>query len=55
MDYLNDLFATFQGDNVRIVAVYERVRKLSECIKNISICIPKTNESLMSLERLEGE
>ncbi len=55
MDYFNDLLATFQGDNVRIVAVYERVRKLSECIKNILICVPNMNEGLMSLERLEGE
>ncbi len=55
MDYFNDLIATFQGVNVRIVAVYERVRKLSECIKNILICVPKMNEGLTGLEQHQGE
>ncbi len=42
-------------DRVRILAVYGRVRELSELIKNILICVPKMNEGLTSLERLEGE
>ncbi len=42
MDYYNDLLATFLSlDRVRILAVYGRVRELSECIKNILICVPK--------------
>ncbi len=56
MDYFNDLLATFLSlDRVRILAVYGRVRELSECIKNILICVPKMNECLMGLERHESE
>ncbi len=32
-----------------------RVRKLSDLIKNILICVPKMNEGLTGLERHEGE
>ncbi len=39
-------------DRVRILAVYGRVRELSE---NILICVLKMNEGLTGLERLEGE
>ncbi len=56
MDYFNDVLATFLSlDHVRILAVYGRVRELSEFIKNILICVPKINEGLMGLERHEGE
>ncbi len=56
MDYFTDVLATFLSlDRVRILAVYGRVRKLSECIKNILICVLKMNEGLTGLERHEGE
>ncbi len=56
MDYINNLLATFLDlDRVRILAVYERVRKLSDFIKHILICVPKMNERLMGLEHHEGE
>ncbi len=48
MDYFNDLHAMFL-DRVRILAVYGRVRELSEFIKNILICVPKMNEGLAGL------
>ncbi len=52
MDYFNDLLATFLSlDRVRILAVYGRVRKLSEFIKNIIICVTKMNKGLTGLER----
>ncbi len=41
MDYFKDLLATFLDvDCVNYIAVYGRVRELSECIKNILICVP---------------
>ncbi len=44
MDYFTDLLATFLDvDRVNHIAVYGRVRELSECIKNILICVPKMN------------
>ncbi len=50
MNYFNDLLATFLDvDHVRILAVYGRVRELSECIKNFLICAPKMNEGLTGL------
>ncbi len=56
MDYFNDFFAMFLSlDRVRIRVVYGRVRELSECIKNIFICVPKMNKGFMGLERYEGE
>ncbi len=56
MDYFIDVLTTFLCvDRVRILAVYGRVRELSEFIKNILICVPKMNESLIVLERHEGE
>ncbi len=56
MDYFNDLLATFLSrDCVRILAVYGRVRELSECIKHILICVTKMNEGLTGLERQECE
>ncbi len=56
MDYFNDILATFLGlDRVRILAVYGRIRELSECIKSILLCVSKMNEGLKGLERHEGE
>ncbi len=55
-NYLNNLLATFLSlDRIRILAVYGRVRELSDCIKNILICVPKMNEGLTGLEHHEGE
>ncbi len=34
---------------------FNDVRKLSDFIKNILICVPKMNEGLTGLERHEGE
>ncbi len=42
-------------DRVGILAVYGRVRELSEFIYNILICVPKMKEGLIGLERHEGE
>ncbi len=51
MDYFNDLLGTFLSlDHVRILAVYGRIRELSEFIKNILICVPKMNEGLTGFE-----
>ncbi len=56
MDYFNDSLAMFLSlDRVRILAACGRVRELSECIKNILICVPKMNEGLTGLERHESE
>ncbi len=54
MDYFNDLIAMFLSlDRVRILAVYGRVRELSDSIKNILICVPKMNEGVTGLEQHE--
>ncbi len=50
MDYFNNVL-----DRVRVLAVYGRVRELSEFIKNILICVPKINEGLTGLEQHEEE
>ncbi len=48
MDYFNDVRTTFLGlECVSCIAI--RVRKLSDFIKNILICVLKMNEGLMSL------
>ncbi len=45
------VLATFLSlDHVRILAVYGRVRELSEFMKNILNCVPKMNEGLTGLE-----
>ncbi len=55
MDYLTNLHATFLDvDRVNYIAVYGRVRQLSECITNILICVLTINGGLMGLERHEG-
>ncbi len=56
MDYFTDVLATFLDlDCGNYIAVYGRVRELSEFIKNILICVPKINRGIMGLERHEGE
>ncbi len=56
MDYFTDLLAMFLDvDRVNYIAVYGRVRELSEFIKNIFICVQKMNLGLAGLERHEGE
>ncbi len=56
MDHFTDLLATLLCiDCGNIVAVYGRVRELSDSIKNILNCVPKMNEGLTGLERHEGE
>ncbi len=39
---------------VALLSIF-RVRKLSNFIKNILICVPKMNKGLTGLERHEGE
>ncbi len=56
MDYFTNLLATFLDLNcVRTLAVYGRVRELSDSIKNILDGVPKMNGGLMGLEQHEGE
>ncbi len=56
MDYFKDVLTTFLDVyRIRIPAVYGRVRKLSEFIKYILICVPKMNKGLTGLERHAGE
>ncbi len=55
MDYFNMSLLRFWTLIVVIIAVYGRVRELSEFIKNILICVLKMNEGLMGLERHDGE
>ncbi len=68
MDYFNDVLTTFLALELSAIAVYKaskvfiqkylmlwRVRKLSDLIKNILICVLKMNEGLAGLERHEGE
>ncbi len=45
--HFNNVFADFLG--------LERVRKLSDFIKNILICVVKMNEGLACSEQHEGE
>ncbi len=47
MDYFNNVLTVFLDlDCVRILAVYGRVKELSEFIKHILICVPKINGGL---------
>lgn len=56
MDYFNDVFTTFLDlESASCIACQWRDRKLSGFIKDISICAPKSNESLPGLERHDGE
>ncbi len=55
MDYFTDVLAMFLCvDRGNILAVYGRVRELSDSINNILICVLKMNEGLMGLERQES-
>ncbi len=46
MDYFTDLFAVFLDlDHVNYIAMYGRVRELSDFIKNVLICVLKMNRS----------
>ncbi len=42
-------------DRVNYIAVYWRVRELSESIKYILICVPKMNEAFTGLEQHGGK
>ncbi len=54
MDYFTDLLTMFLSlDRVKILAVYGRVRELSDSIKIILICVQKMNGGLTGLERHE--
>ncbi len=56
MDYFTDVLATFLDlDRGSMLAVYGRVRQLSDFIENILISVLKMNEGLTGLERHEGE
>jgi len=56
VDYFNDVFSTVLGLEIGYdVAVYREVRKLSDFIKNILICVPKMNEGLTGLEQHVGK
>ncbi len=52
MDYFNDVPTTFLGlERGSCVAV----RKLSDFIKNILICVPKINKGLTHVSRIAAE
>jgi len=56
MDYFNDVFTTFLGlESGHYIDVYGGIRKFSDFIKNILICVPKKNEGLTELELHEAE
>ncbi len=51
-----DILTTFLGlGTFQLCCCLWRLRKLSNFIKNIFICVPKMNEGLTGLERHEGE
>ncbi len=55
-NYFTDLLDTFLDvDHINSIAIQGRVRELSECIKNILICVQKKNGGLTSMEQHEGE
>ncbi len=53
MDYFIDVLNTFLG--LESVSCIVWVRKLSDLIKNILICVPKMNEAVTGLERHGAE
>ncbi len=54
-DYFVDVLGMFVDlDHSSFLAVW-RVRKLSDFIKNIFICVPKMNKGLTGLDWHEGE
>ncbi len=51
MDYFTDVLTTFMGlGKFQLHCCLCRVRKLSDFIKNILICVPKMKKVLMGLE-----
>ncbi len=54
MDYFNDVNTTFLG-LARFSYCLWRVRKLSDFIKNILICVQKMNKGLSGLDRHEDD
>ncbi len=56
MGYFNDVLTTFLGIKCgSSIAVYGRVRELSDFIENILICVLKMIKGLRGLKRCEGE
>ncbi len=56
MDYFNDVLTIALGlERFSCVAVYGRVRELSDLFRNILICVPKINKGLTGLEWHKGE
>jgi len=56
MEYINILFIDFLGCQISIPwAAYVAVIQLSNLIKNIFICVSKTNKGLTGLVQHEGE
>ncbi len=55
MDYFTDVLAMFLDlDRVKILAVYGRVRELSDSIKNILICVLKMNGGFTGTMRVSS-
>ncbi len=55
MDYFNNVLTNFLGLNEVVALLLWRVRKLSDFIKNILICVLKMNKGLTGLEWHKGE
>ncbi len=56
LDYFTDVIATFLGlGTFQLCCGLCRDGKLSDCIKNILICVPKMNGGLTGFERREGD
>ncbi len=56
MNCFTDVFISFWvWEHFSCIAVYGRVKELSDSIINILICVPKMNKGLMGLERHEVE
>ncbi len=51
---ITTLFNDFFSSGSVFAVIQSRVRKLSDFIKNILICVPKMNEGLTSLEKTWG-
>ncbi len=56
MEYFVDVLGTVPFWALKVVEpLLSMVRKLSDFITNILICVPKMNEGLKGLEQHEGE
>ncbi len=54
MNYFNDVLATIQDlGTLQFHCCLQRVRELSDFIKNICICVPKLNEGITGLKQHE--